>query len=236
VAFYDRIARRWDAITGERGGAFKRHVVNERLLGLIGDPRGLSILELGAGNGYFSRLLTSRTPSRRLVVSDASPVLLDIARHLHPAPGAEYLVLDAGGPFPFERECFDLILATMIFNEVRTPALSSALRESRRVLRPGGRLLATVLHPRFVHSLARRGQLRPARDGGGPLTMPGAKGLRLPVVRRDREDYESLLDGAGFGFEAHELAPTPKVLLEKPGAAASGKLPWGLLYECRTRA
>jgi SAM-dependent methyltransferase len=233
VAYYDRIARRWDAITGERGGAFKRHVVNDRLLELIGDVRAHSILELGAGNGYFSRMLASRARCGRLVVTDASAELVDLARRKRAASGADYAVLDVGGPFPFEPRSFTVVLATMVFNEVRTADLSNALRESRRVLAPGGRLLATVLHPRFVHSLARRGQLRPAAGDRGPLTMPGAKGLRLPVVRRDREEYDALLAGACFRFEAHELLPTAKVLEEKRGAASSGKIPWALLYDCR---
>ncbi|MBI3856816.1 MAG: class I SAM-dependent methyltransferase, partial [Planctomycetes bacterium] len=112
MAFYDRIARRWDSVTDDRGGAFKRHVLNDRLLDLIGDARSLSILELGAGNGYFSRLLASRSPCERLVVTDASAALIGIARDRRPARGAEYAVLDIGGPFPFEGASFDRVLAT----------------------------------------------------------------------------------------------------------------------------
>lgn len=233
MAYYDAIARRWDAITGDRGGAFKRHVLNDRLFGFIDGIRPLSVLELGAGNGYFSRLLSTRFRCERLVVSDASATLIELARQRHPARAAEYQVLDIGEPFPFEPGRFTLVLATMVFNEVRDSTMSNALRETRRVLAPGGRLLTTVLHPRFVHSLARRGQLRPARGERGPLTMPGAKGLRLPVVRRDRDAYDALFRDAGFAVEAHEVLPSAKVLEEKRGAAASGKLPWALLYDAR---
>ena len=231
MAFYDPIAGRWDAITGDRGGAFKRHVLNHRLLEQIGNARGLSILELGAGNGYFGRLL--RPSPRRLVLSDASAALLDIAFKRRPIPGAEYVLLDVGDTFPFAPGDFDLVLATMIFNEVRTPALSNAIRECARVLRPEGRLLSTVLHPRFVHSLSRRGQLHPRHDGRGPLTMPGEEGLRLPVVRREAEEYEMLLAESGFAFRTQDLAPTEKVLLEKRGPASLGKLPWALLFDAR---
>jgi SAM-dependent methyltransferase len=233
VAYYDGIARRWDAVTGAGGGAFKRHVLNDRLLGIIDGIRPLSVLELGAGNGYFSRLLSARWRCERLVVTDASPELIDLARQRHPARGAEYRVLDIGEPFPFDAHSFTLLLATMVFNEVRSSDLSRALLECRRILAPGGRLVATVLHPRFVHSLSRRGQLRPARGERGPLTMPGAKGLRLPVVRRTLEEYEALFRQAGFGFEVQEIIPSPKVLLEKRGAAGSGKIPWALLFDAR---
>jgi SAM-dependent methyltransferase len=235
VAYYDGIARRWDAITGNEGGAFKRHVLNDRLFRIIDDLRPLRVLELGAGNGYFSRLLSTRRPCERLAVSDASPELMALARQRHPARGAEYHVLDIGADFPFDSGSFTLLLATMVFNEVRSGDLSRGLRECHRVLTSGGRLLATVLHPRFVHSLARRGQLRPARGDRGPLTMPGAKGLRLPVVRRHREDYDAMFREAGFEIDVQELLPSPKVLLEKRGAAAAGKIPWALLYDARPR-
>ena len=224
MAFYDRIARRWEAVTGERGGAFKRHVLNDRLLGRIGAARGLDVLELGAGNGYFGRLLRGA----RLTLTDASGELLEIARGRNPE--ARCLRLDVRDAFPFENASFDLVLATMVFNEVPTPGLRHALAETRRVLRPGGRLVAAVFHPRMVESLGRRGQLHPAY---GALTMPASKGLRVPVTRRSREEYEALFDAAGFAFTAEDVAPTPKVLAEKRGAAAAGKLPWALLFDAR---
>ncbi|MEW6349799.1 MAG: hypothetical protein AB1646_12105 [Thermodesulfobacteriota bacterium] len=60
TAFYDAIARKWHAITGSQGGALKRYVLNELVLGALPGISGMSILELGAGNGYFIPLVLRR--------------------------------------------------------------------------------------------------------------------------------------------------------------------------------
>jgi SAM-dependent methyltransferase len=184
MAYYDRIARKWHDVTGFHGGAFKKYILNDLLISKIGDVAGRSILELGAGNGYFMPLLLRRSSSQQpapLVITDQSSPLLELARRHFLIPGAEYLLLEARRRFPFEAKMFDMVLATMVFNEVPTPGLRQALSECHRVLRPAGRLLATVSHPQFSESLARREELRSTGSG---VTMPGAEGLRLPVVRR----------------------------------------------------
>lgn len=73
TAYYDRIARQWHRVTGYHGGAFKRYVLNERILARIDGIDGLAILELGAGNGYFAPLLLRRFSGQQpthLVISD----------------------------------------------------------------------------------------------------------------------------------------------------------------------
>ena len=64
LSYYDRIAGRWDKVTGRAGGAFKRLVLNDRILGLIGDVSGRDVLEIGAGNSYLARLLWRRHSGR----------------------------------------------------------------------------------------------------------------------------------------------------------------------------
>jgi tetratricopeptide (TPR) repeat protein len=167
MAYYDRIARKWHEVTGSHGGAFKKYVLNDVLISKIGDSAGLALLELGAGNGYFLPLLLRQCSGHRparVVVTDQSTKLLDLARRHCVVPDAEYLTLDIRRRFPFESPTFDLILATMVFNEVPTPGLRQALKECHRVLRPRGRLLATVTHPQFIESLARREELRTSQD------------------------------------------------------------------------
>jgi SAM-dependent methyltransferase len=237
MSYYDRIADAWDKLTGDEGGPFKRHVLNDRLLGLLPDVGDRVVVELGAGTGYFARLLCRRRPGRlprRLVVTDASGELLRIARERHAAPGAEILPLDLSSPFPFGKGEVDLLLATMVFNELPTPVLRSALGECARVLRPGGQLLATVLHPLFIDSLDRRGEIKAQKGNRRRLTMPGSDGLRLPVVPRAAAEYETLLRSASFTFASHDVEPDEKVLAAKPGARKMGRIPWALVFDART--
>jgi len=230
VAYYDRIARKWHEVTGSHSGAFKKYVLNDVLISKVSDAAGLAILELGAGNGYFLPLLLRRCSGHRparVVVTDQSTKLLGLARRHCLVPDAEYLTLDIRRHFPFEPATFDLILATMVFNEVPTLGLRQALKECYRVLRPRGRLLATVTHPQFIESLARREELRATPHG---VTMPGAENLRLPVVARSIAQYETLFAAAGFTVEHEAAFPTEKVFREKPGLRLAGRLPLALVF------
>lgn len=133
--YYDGIASQWNRITGYQGGAFKRYVLNERLLGKIDGIAGKTILELGAGNGYFALLMLRRfsgqTPAR-LLITDQSQKLLVIAEADHRANYAEYLALDVQESFPLDDGACDLILASMLLNELTTTGLRNALRECAR--------------------------------------------------------------------------------------------------------
>ncbi|HEX6820147.1 MAG TPA: class I SAM-dependent methyltransferase, partial [Ktedonobacterales bacterium] len=162
--------------------------------------------------------------------SDQSSALLAIAQSELRVAGAEYQLLDVREPFPFAAGDFDLLLATMLFNELTDGEMRRALAECARVLRPDGRLLATVTHPAFVASLAKRGQLRDL--GRGLATLPGADGVPLPVTRRSMESYTNAVRAAGFMARCQDVRADEKVLHEKPGLRHAGNVPLALLLEC----
>ncbi len=233
MAYYDSIAMQWHKVTGYRGGVFKRLVLNDLLLENIPDIGGRSILELGAGNGYFMPLVLRKYSGRipaRVVITDQSSKLIEIARKNFSIETAEYRILNVARKFPFADESFDLILATMVFNEVPTGVLRKALAESRRVLAKDGLLLITITHPDFVGDLRKRDLLRD--NGKGILTMPGAGALRLPVVVRKVNAYRSALEELGFKYEEQSIYPTKEVLNAKPGLRNAGDVPLALLFRC----
>lgn len=234
TAYYDRIAKQWHRVTGHSGGAFKRYVLNERILTHIEGIEGRDILELGAGNGYFAPLLLRRYSGQqpaRLVISDQSHAQVAIARSTFGIDGAEYLPLDVQDAFPFADACFDCILAIMVLNELPTSALQSAMQEGRRVLKPSGRLLAAVPHPVFVHALAKKGAL--TDFGRGLFAMPSAEGMRLPVSRRTAQAHVDILSGWGFIVSMEDVYPDEKTLHEKVGLRVPRDTPLGLILDCR---
>jgi SAM-dependent methyltransferase len=233
MAFYDRIAKAWHTATGMRGGALKQFVLNDLLIDAIRRIESRSILELGAGNGYFLPLVLRRYSGQspaRLVITDQSNGQLETARRHCRVNAAEYAQLDVRSPFPFPAETFDLVIATMVFNEVSKRGVASAIGECRRVLRVGGQFLATVIHPDFVANLNKRGELR--RQPGGQLTMPGSSGMRLPVHRTSKAFYEDCLSEAGFEFTAQDVFATREVFTAKPGLKKTGNVPLALVFDC----
>ena len=166
MAYYDKIANQWHKITGYSGGAFKKHVLNERILGKLISIEGKSILELGAGNGYFMpfvfRKFSGQQPSQ-VFITDVSTKMLELAKKHFPVEGAEYRQLDVRGEFPFSDESVDIIMAAMVFNELSRAGLRKALMQCSRVLKHDGRCIVTVLHPAFVRSIAKREKINKSR-------------------------------------------------------------------------
>ena len=233
---YDRIANQWHAITGTQGGAFKKYVLNELLFNKIKQIEKKSILEIGGGNGYFIPLLLKRFSGQlptRIVITDQSKALLKIAQKNFPVNNAEYLIQDIRSDFQFTTGEFDLILATMVFNEVTKGGLFRALKECHRVLADQGILLATVLHPEFITNLDNRSKL--LRNKNGYLTMPGAKNLRLPVIKRKMGEYYYLLKQTAFSFNVEEVYPTKEVLNAKSGLNYTGNCPLAAIFTCRKK-
>jgi SAM-dependent methyltransferase len=195
---------------------------------------GKSILELGAGNGYFAPLMLRRFSGQapaRLLLTDQSQKLLAIAQARHRADHAEYILLDVQQAFPLDNATFDLILASMLLNELTTSSLQNALQECARVLRPSGRLLATAPHPTFVYTMAKKGAL--TDFGRGLFAMPSAEGLRVPVSRRSVQAHLDALAAAGFTVETEDVFPDEKTLHEKPGLKIPRDIPLALLLDCR---
>jgi SAM-dependent methyltransferase len=234
MAFYDHIAKQWHAVTGFDGGPFRRFVLNALFINAIRDISDRAIIELGAGNGYFLPLLMRRYSGQqpaRVVITDQSKRQLDLAKKHFAIEGAEYTELDVRNQFPFRTASFDLVIATMVFNEVSKQGVASAIAECRRVLRSSGQLLATVIHPDFVARLSRRGELR--RERSVLLTMPSSSGLRLPVRKTATRFYKQCLKNSGFEFIAQGVSATRGVLNARPGLRKMGNVPQALVFDCR---
>lgn len=215
----------------------KQYILNDLILGKIDGIAGRSILELGAGNGYFLPLMLRQFSGQlalRIVSTDQSQALVEIAQSEFHIPGAEYLALDVQNALPFDDASFDLILAIMLFNELPTSYLQYALGECHRVLAQDGRLLAAIPHPAFVHALAKKGAL--TDFGRGLVAMPSAEGVRLPVSRRSVEAYAAAIAASGFQVGTEDVYANDRVLNARSGIKVGRKVPLALLLDCRKPA
>ena len=119
----------------------------------------------------------------------------------------------------------------MLLNELTTTGLHRLLSECRRILVPGGRLLAAVTHPAFVHALGKKGAL--TDFGRGLAALPGAEGIRLPVSRRPALAYLDALSASGFTVETEDVFPDEKTFHARPGLKLPRATPLALLLDCQ---
>jgi SAM-dependent methyltransferase len=113
----------------------------ERELGLLGDVRGLDVLELGCGTAYWSAWL--QRLGARPIGLDLTPAQLATARRMQQAHGQAFPLLEADGEaVPLRDACVDLVLSEYGASIWCDPHRWVA--EAARVLRPGGRLVFLV--------------------------------------------------------------------------------------------
>ena len=123
---YDRMSRR-----AEEAGL---SALRERLLA---DTAG-SVLEIGGGTGANLRFYNGNLES--LVITEPEPPMLRRLQRKADDQAPQATVLRAPAEdIPFEDASFDVVVSTLVLCGVDDQA--RALREVRRVLRPGGRLL-----------------------------------------------------------------------------------------------
>ena len=113
-------------------------VEHETVLALLPDVRGLTVLDAGCGSGRYLRELGAR--GARAIGMDLSRAMLARARETTTRiTRADLRAL------PFDAMSIDLVVCGLALGDLAE--LELALTEIARVLRPGGRVIYSVVHP-----------------------------------------------------------------------------------------
>ena len=107
--------------------------------------RGERVLDVACGTGVVARLAAERVRDvGRVAGADINPAMLEVARSEVPGSPIEWHEANAES-LPHADETFDVVLCQMGLQFIEDKA--KALREMRRVLVPGGRLVLNVPGP-----------------------------------------------------------------------------------------
>ena len=162
-----------------RERAFRRE-----LAGLARLASGESVLDLGCGTGTQAVVAKQRVGPAGVVHGiDPSPEMIDRARRKARRAGvAVDFQVGVAQSLPYADSSIDAILATLTLHHLGGEGLHQAVGEIRRVLKPGGRVLAVDIdlnHP------------------GNPRGSPHAHAHRIGA-HFDLDDIGSLLSHMGF--------------------------------------
>ena len=138
---YDHFA---DAFAAHaEGSAYNAHYDRPAVLEALGDVRGAVVLDVGCGSGLYAAELVRRGAS--VIGFDGSAPLIEIARRRVDG-SADLRVHDLRDPLGWLADgVADVAVMALVIHHLDDPV--PALREIHRVLRPGGRLVVSTVHP-----------------------------------------------------------------------------------------
>ncbi len=112
----------------------------------MGNCRDKNVLDLACGNGYIARMLARK--KARVAAIDSSLGMIRNAKAHDPKNkmNITYVQCDASN-LKFDDASFDLVYANMSLMDIKN--CDEAITEVSRVLREGGRLVASIPHPCF---------------------------------------------------------------------------------------
>jgi malonyl-CoA O-methyltransferase len=137
-AGYDRWAELYDGEDNPLVLLEERHIAS-----LVGDVAGLALADIGCGTGRHA--LRWAAAGARVTAVDFSEAMLRRARTKQGAKAVTFVHHDLAEPFPLESAAFDRVCCCLVLDHIA--GLDRFFQELRRLCRPGGCVILSVMHP-----------------------------------------------------------------------------------------
>jgi 2-polyprenyl-3-methyl-5-hydroxy-6-metoxy-1,4-benzoquinol methylase len=224
---------------------YRLEVHGPALLAACGPVAGCRVLDLGCGQGYFSRELARQ--GARVTGVDLSEALIALARkHEEREPcGIEYRAMSASAVRePWPERPFDRVTACMSLQDMAN--VEAVFESVAAVLRPGGRFLFSIPHPGTDTPFrqwerdwkGRKGALKIDRyfDTGPAVCHWTMARLQYswdtPWQRRTLAEWSARIADAGFLIRClHEPRPTEEQVRLRPDLEDAYRVPYFLVFD-----
>jgi ubiquinone/menaquinone biosynthesis C-methylase UbiE len=143
---WDRAADGYDAAQSSGLDFYRYDFFGPAQVAMCGDVRGMRLLDVGCGSGYFAREMATRG-ARVTGVDISARMIGHAARHAAEAGlEIEHRVGDATQiAAQFAAGTFDMATSCLALQDM--PDVPAVLRGVHAVLRPGARFVASITHP-----------------------------------------------------------------------------------------
>lgn len=238
---WEKAAADWDERIAQQD-TYRTHLITDALEKILPSVNGLKVLDAGCGNGYYSQWLAER--GAQVFGIDGSTEMIKIAQAKYSK--IYFKVQDLTGTISEPNESYNLIVANMLL--MHMDSVKVFFSESKRLLKPGGELVFSVLHPCFNVPTAKL-----YKTWWQKLTqaMPSALvydyyshqtgryeshfKTELTHYHRTLEEYSEKLRATGFNItqivEPHSLPP--EFLKSNPKLEYAQRLPRFIFLKCK---
>ncbi len=198
-AQYNSVSNEWNDMVGK--DPVKALVQYHTVITLLGDVSGKAILDIGSGNGAFSRLLAEK--GAEVIGYDASSELVKGAQSKE-QKGVSFVPADQ---FEFSTEKrFDDAVAINVLNYAKDRAeLSGFFASAYKHLKNGGRFVAMVFNPDFdsYGTVVLNRRIEKPKEGENEMTVvfinpETKKEMRASFYYFSKADFEESAKDAGF--------------------------------------
>lgn len=222
VKAWDVVADEWAERVRTASDQNREYLLDPTTLALLGDIAGRRVLDVGCGEGRFTRMLTER--GAKVVAVDYSPRMIELAQEEERRRplGVSYHLADVADLSFLDAESFDVAVAYMSLMDVAD--YQAAIAEVARLLKPGSQFVFSILHPCFT-----------MKDAGWERRVPSSSGdadklyyrvdnyferahwlekiwpagtAKTPLFHRPLGDYAAALRKSGFVIR-ELVEPTP---------------------------
>jgi ubiquinone/menaquinone biosynthesis C-methylase UbiE len=140
------VAEWYDDLLEQSADSYQKNVIMPNILRLIDPKKGMTILDIACGQGYFSRAYAAA--GAKVIGCDISIELIEKAQAQKVAGGdVEYYVAPADNLSFIENGSVDVATITLALQNIEN--LAGAIAEASRALKSGGRLIFVINHPAF---------------------------------------------------------------------------------------
>lgn len=142
---WNKLGIEW--IDKAQNGDFRMYYIMPNTLRLMGDVKGQKVLDLGCGEGGYSRELAKKGA---IVTSiDCTQACIDyaISKADNENLEIEHYIRNSNNLSGIENGIFDKILCSMMLMDVED--MIGTIKEVYRVLKPDGQVFISILHPCF---------------------------------------------------------------------------------------
>ena len=142
---WDGIAEEWAKFSEKND--YRNHFIIPNTIGMMGDIKGKSILDLGCGEGGYARILANMGAD--VTGIDCSYKTIEIAKEksVKEELNINYLVGNSSSLDEISDSKYDIVLSSMMLMDCED--FKGTIREIHRVLRKNGQLFMSILHPCF---------------------------------------------------------------------------------------
>jgi ubiquinone biosynthesis O-methyltransferase len=217
---------------------FRMYFIMPYTLQQFGDVSDKEILDIGCGDGGYSRALVHKGASVTSIDCAVDAINFAMKKANEEGLKIEHFVRNSNDLYDIEDSTFDIVLCSMMLMDIED--FEGTLKEIYRVIKPKGKVFISILHPCFKPKeskwiLEDETIKVIVSDYFNPTEWVGEiKGINAPIIYRHRtlSDYIKAFNKIGFRLvDMDEPLPSEEQINLSPRIGWLSKIPMFLFME-----